>query len=176
VDRASIATMSFSIATVDLPNGARIGICPLPGRNHRLDADMIELLRWKPDAVISMTGKEEMERAGAQDLPARLADAGVEWRHFPILDYGAPEKTSGDWRTLSTDLHAILDRGGAVLTHCYGGHGRSGMVSLRLMVERGEDPRAALSRIRAVRPGAVEADSQFKWAAAGKSHGVSGSW
>lgn len=168
--------MAFKIATVELANGARIGICALPGRAGQLDADMIELLRWKPDAVVTMTGQSEMERGGAAGLPQRLADAGVNWRHFPIIDYGAPEKTSGDWPALSAELHAILDKGGSVLAHCYGGHGRAGMVALRLLTERGEDPKSALARIRDVRPGAVEASSQFKWAAAGSSRGVSGSW
>jgi len=158
--------MPFTIATVTLSNGARIGICPLPGRGGRLDADMIELLNWKPDAVVSMTEWHEIRGAGAADMPDRLAAAGVEWRHLPIADYGGPKGASAAaWPNLSKELHAILDRGGAVLTHCYGGHGRSGMVTLRLMVERGEEPRAALARIRAVRPGSVEADEQFAWAA-----------
>ena len=117
-----------------------------------------------------------MERGGAAEMPQRLAAAGVAWKHFPIVDYGAPEKTSGDWPALSAELHAILDRGGSVLAHCYGGHGRAGMVALRLLTERGENPKSALARIRAVRPGAVEADTQFRWAAAGSSRGVSGGW
>ncbi len=41
------------------------------------------------------------------------------------------------------------------------------MALLRLMVEAGEDPGAALSRLRAVRPCAVETAAQFDWAAAG---------
>jgi protein-tyrosine phosphatase len=168
--------MAFKIATVELENGARIGVCPLPGRAGQLDADMIELLRWKPDVVVTMTGQSEMERGGAAEMPQRLAAAGVAWKHFPIVDYGAPEKTSGDWPALSAELHAILDRGGSVLAHCYGGHGRAGMVALRLLTERGENPKSALARIRAVRPGAVEADTQFRWAAAGSSRGVSGGW
>ncbi|MGE0282351.1 MAG: hypothetical protein AB7P20_17300 [Rhizobiaceae bacterium] len=160
--------MVFTIATVSLPNGARIGISPLPGRGNNLDTDMVELLRWKPDAVVSMTEWREIEGSGAADLPNRLDDAGVVWRHLPIADFGGPTGTNAAaWPKLSKEMHAILDRGGAVLTHCYGGHGRSGMVTLRLMVERGEEPKAALARIRAVRPGAVQADEQFAWAAAG---------
>lgn len=169
--------MAFTIATVPVEGGGRIGICALPGRTGNLDADMTELLRWKPDMVVSMTESAEMARAGSADLPHRLADAGVEWRHLPIADYNGPGKDSGSkWPDLSAEIHAILDRGGSVLTHCYGGHGRAGMVTLRLMAERGEDPKVALARIRAVRPGAVEADGQFKWASAGASRGVTGSW
>lgn len=160
--------MALVIATVELANGGRIGISPLPGRGDNLDADMVDLLRWKPDAVISMTEWREIEGARAADLPNRLKDAGVVWRHLPIADFGGPRGANAHaWPELSRELNTILDRGGAVLTHCYGGHGRSGMVALRLMVERGEAPKAALARIRAVRPGAVQADEQFAWAAAG---------
>jgi len=54
--------------------------------------------------------------------------------------------------------------GGKVLVHCMGGCGRSGMAVLRLMVETGEPPHSALSRLRAARPCAVETDAQFDWA------------
>ena len=161
--------MPFAIATIPLANGARIGICPLPGRGGRLDANMVELLRWRPDVVVSMTEWSEMERAGAAEIPDRLANAGIAWRHLPIADFGGPSgQAAADWPALSSELHGILDGRGAVLTHCYGGHGRSGMVTLRLMVERGEDPEAGLARIRAVRPGSVEGTEQFRWAAAGR--------
>lgn len=169
--------MPFEIATIPLESGARIGICPLPGRGGDLDADMIVLLKWGPAAVVSMTELDEMRRAGAADLPGRLKEAGIDWHHLPIRDYGGPSGGTADaWPALSRALHAILDEGGSVLTHCYGGHGRSGMVTLRLMTERGEDAEKALARIRAARPGCVEAPAQFAWAAAGARRGASGEW
>jgi hypothetical protein len=45
-----------------------------------------------------------------------------------------------------------------------GGCGRSGTALLRLMVESGEDPIPALTRLRAARPCAVETPAQFAWA------------
>ena len=36
---------------------------------------------------------------------------------------------------------------------------------LRLMVEAGEEPQAALTRLRGLRPCAVETDAQYEWAA-----------
>ncbi|MBR9844091.1 MAG: protein phosphatase, partial [Rhodobacteraceae bacterium] len=49
--------------------------------------------------------------------------------------------------------------------HCFGGCGRSGMAIMRLLVEMGEEPEAALARLRAVRPCAVETEAQRLWAA-----------
>lgn len=169
--------MAFTIATVTLDNGARIGVSPLPGRGGALDADIADIATWGADAVVSMTEWHEIEHVGATDAPTRYKDAGIAWFHVPIRDFGGPQGQSAEiWPVLSAQLHKILDAGGAVLTHCYGGHGRSGMVAMRLMVERGETPEEALARIRAVRPGAVEAPEQVRWASAGSSRGVSGGW
>lgn len=157
--------MAFSIATLTLENGARLGICPLPGRDGAGMADLATIARWSPDIVVSMTEQAEMERHNMGDLGGLLAGLGINWVHFPVHDFTA---AVAGWPDLSKRLHGILDKKGAVLAHCYGGHGRSGMVLLRLMVERGADVAAALEDLRAVSPGAVEAEAQFHWAAAGK--------
>ena len=70
------------------------------------------------------------------------------------------------WPEVSALAAGILSSGGGVLAHCYGGCGRSGMAVLRLMVEAGEDAQAALIRLRAVRPCAVETEAQLAWATA----------
>ena len=53
-----------------------------------------------------------------------------------------------------------LRQGGAVVVHCRGGLGRAGMVAAMLLVMTGEDPRRAIERVRAVRPGAIETPAQ----------------
>ncbi|NOX72089.1 MAG: protein phosphatase [Alphaproteobacteria bacterium] len=156
--------MAFRIETLTLENGARLGISPLPGRFGAGLADLSTIAKWAPDVVVSMTGIAEMERHNMSDLGGLLAQFGIDWQHFPIRDFGAPQGMA-NWPALSKKLHKVLDQGGAVLAHCYGGHGRSGMVLLRLMVERGMNARTALDQLRAVRPGAVETDAQFAWAA-----------
>lgn len=156
--------MTFRIETLALDGGARLGICPLPGRSGAALADLAAIARWRPEIVVSMTEAAEMARHNVADLAGLLAQMGIAHAEFPIRDFAAPEAAS-NWPALSARLHEILDRGGAVLAHCYGGQGRSGMVLLRLMVERGETPLAALQRLRQVRPGAVETDAQYVWAA-----------
>lgn len=110
-----------------------------------------------------------MAALGVADLPARLAQAGVEWRHFPIVDFGTPlPEALPAWSSLSAEIHAALGQGEGVLLHCRSGLGRSGMIALRLMVERGEEQDAALARLRGVRPGAVETGEQRVWGSGGK--------
>jgi len=158
--------MSFSIQTIELENGARLGISPLPGRFSAGLADLATISKWAPDIVVSMTETSEMERHNMGDLGGLLEQFSIDWAQFPIRDFGAPANMA-DWPDLSKRLHRVLDQGGGILAHCYGGHGRSGMILLRLMVERGQDANDALTLLRKARPGAVETDAQFKWAAQG---------
>lgn len=160
------------IAGIALDGGGRIGIAPLPGSFGGVAADVARIAAWGAEVVVTMNEVDEMARAGVHGLADACRAAGLDWRHMPIRDFGGPEgESAAGWAALSVDLHAVLDGGGAVLLHCKGGKGRSGMIALRLMVERGEDPEAALTRLRAVRPGAVETEVQFAWAARTGSEG-----
>ena len=147
------------IATVSVRAG-RVGIVPLP------DAEAMEELRaWGAGTVISMTTSREMDRP----LAPEVAAIGADWAHLPIPDFGAPQpEIAALWSELSPVLHRRLAAGEGVIVHCRGGCGRSGMIALRLMVEAGEPPEAALGRLRAVRPCAVETRQQYDWAAAGQ--------
>jgi len=161
--------MAFSINTVDLAGGATLGISPLPGRGDTGPSDVAAIISWKPTLVLSMTEMHEMERHNMGDLSGMLAGAGIDWAHFPIRDFGAPENAE-NWPALSERLHRLLDNGVSVLAHCYGGQGRSGMVLMRLMVERGTPPPEALASIRRLVPKAVETAAQQAWATAGNQH------
>jgi protein-tyrosine phosphatase len=155
----------FSIASAAMPGGGAVGLCRMPGRAGALADDVAVIAAWSPRIVVSLAQADELAAHGADALPELLARQGAAHRHFPIVDYGAPE-ADGAWRALAAELHAVLDAGGRALVHCMGGCGRSGMVALRLMVERGEAPPAALARLRAVRPCAVETGGQLAWASA----------
>ena len=152
----------FSIATLALEKGARIGLCRMPGRTGDLSGDVAVLAQWNPRLVVSMTELVEMQVCA---LEAALAKRGIGWVHFPIRDFGAPETSDKRWSPLATHLHHALNAGEGVLLHCMGGLGRSGMIAMRLMVERGAKPAEALTALRAARPGAVETKAQESWAA-----------
>jgi len=164
--------MAFRIYTLPAPRSGTLGISPLPGRWGDALDDFATIRQWAPNIVLSMTLLAEMESHNMADMGGLLAQGGIAWAHFPIRDFGEP-KGDTDWAALSARLHKVLDDNGRVLAHCFGGQGRSGMVLMRLMVERGMAPNAALTALRAVRPGAVETDAQRAWAVkgyAGNSH------
>ena len=155
----------YRIAELTLGKG-HLGIAPLPGRHGALASDLNAVLRWGAGMVLTMNTAEELERSETVSLGAELATAGVDWRHLPIPDFGAPPpETAALWPDVSRDAHRLLEQGGKVFAHCYGGCGRSGMALMRLMVEAGEDADPALDRLRAVRACAVETEDQRSWAA-----------
>ncbi len=158
----------FSIATLGLEEGGRIGVCPLPGRYNRLTKDVETIAEWNPSTVLTLTEISEMEDMGSEQLGTLLDTRGITWKHLPIRDWnGLSGHNATFWPALSNHLHGVLDRGEGVLTHCRGGHGRSGMIALRLLVERGIEPQTALKRLRHVRPGAVEMPEQMRWGMGG---------
>lgn len=142
-----------------------LAISAMPGLNGSYEDDLLAIAGWGPRVVFSMTGMPELSAAGAGQIAEHMAAVGIAHYHLPILDFGAPSPaTVRLWTPASDAAQAVLDTGGRVLIHCRGGCGRSGMAALRLLVERGEEPAEALSRLRAVRPCAVETHAQYIWA------------
>ena len=147
--------------------GGTLGLTSLPGRGRNYAGDLGVLRAWAPTIVLSMTTAAEMRDLGAGRLGQDLSALGIEWIHLPVEDFGTPPpEICAEWPAVSRQVHEVLSQSGRVLVHCHGGCGRSGMVVLRLMTETGEAPAMALSRLRAIRPCAVETDAQMRWATA----------
>jgi protein-tyrosine phosphatase len=142
--------------------GGTLALSPMPGRTRHYQADWQHLLDWQPDLVITMTTQTELERKGAATLGTDLAKVGIKWVHAAVADFGVPQDL--DWAALRDQALDVLSGKGRVLVHCFGGCGRSGMIVLRLMIAAGESPDAAIARLRAVRPCAVETNDQMTWA------------
>lgn len=150
----------MQIAQIRVADGV-LGICPMPGRTGDYPGDLAAMLDWRPDLVLTLAEAGELAARGAASLPTDLAAAHVDWLHLPIPDFGTPPAAL---RAAWADTSARLRATPRLLVHCMGGCGRSGMIALRLMVEAGEAPEPALTRLRAARPCAVETKAQMRWA------------
>ncbi|MFD1159628.1 protein-tyrosine phosphatase family protein [Roseovarius aestuarii] len=158
----------FDIYSLPVAGGVA-ALCPLPGRQDDYSADLQRLCDWRPSLVISMTTQAEMVACDAAGLGDDIEALAACWIHLPVADFGVPTPDIEElWRVAADTALATLQRGGRVLIHCNGGCGRSGMAVLRLMVEAGEEPEAALARLRAIRPCAVETEAQMRWAFSGR--------
>jgi ADP-ribosyl-[dinitrogen reductase] hydrolase len=85
----------------------------------------------------------------------------MAWYHLPIRDGDVPDAHFEQaWHRQGPELRQRLTAGERILIHCRAGLGRTGLVAVRLLIELGEEPRTALDRVRAARPGAVETPAQ----------------
>jgi ADP-ribosyl-[dinitrogen reductase] hydrolase len=84
---------------------------------------------------------------------------------LPVEDVRAPSSEfETRWVYAGARLRERLRLGERVLVHCRGGLGRAGSVAARLLVEFGATPNEAITRVRAVRPNAIETREQEQWA------------
>lgn len=129
-----------------------------------LELDLNVINDWGAKAVVTLVEQAELEYLEVNNLGDEVERLGMSWFHFPIPDLGIPNQPDmNEWRSLSPELHRILDQGGRVLIHCRGGLGRAGTIASLLLIERGEQASDAISAVRSVRSGAVETAKQVSF-------------
>lgn len=107
---------------------------------------------------------QELRWLAITRLGPEVERRGIMWVHMPIPDVSTPgPEFEAKWPEVSRQLRSRLDAGENVLVHCRGGLGRAGMIAARLLVEFGVEPEAAIGRVRAARPGAIETSQQAEW-------------
>jgi len=147
--------------------GGILALAPLPGDGGDYHGDLDHIASWAPAFLLTLALPEELFAAGAMTLGQDIQDRGSRWLHLPVRAGDTPDPAfTRSWPEASARMRRALIGGGRVLVHGRGGHGRSGMVALRLMIETGEVPDTALARLRAIRPGAVATRAQLDWARA----------
>lgn len=149
------------ISPIRIDNRDIIALTECPGRTKEYTDAVTRIIAWRPNLVVTLVEEHEIAQ-GFAGLRTALDKKGISWRHFPIRNYDVPSPAA-PWSDLSQLVHSTIDGGGAVLIHCWGGLGRSGMVAARLLVERGVHVTTAIKTVRAARPGAIETDAQERW-------------
>jgi ADP-ribosyl-[dinitrogen reductase] hydrolase len=123
--------------------------------------------------VVTLLEEHEFRLLHVESLGAEVTNLGMQWLHLPIRDVDVPDaRFERAWATGGPGLHRRLDAGERVLIHCRGGLGRTGLVAALILVERGAEPPAAIRRVRAVRPHAVETRAQEDYVRAAATRGV----
>jgi protein-tyrosine phosphatase len=111
-------------------------------------------------------------RAEDRDDEDALRAAGIELLHLPTPDLEAsavPVLEQG-----VAFIRERLERGDKVLIHCQHGVGRSALLALCVLVDRGWDPLDALTHAKDCREAVSPSEAQYRgWAAWLKSRGMS---
>ena len=170
--RTSI-TDPLVIGTLPVGQGA-VGLTFCPGKQgdsvfgrpwaRDLEADLDVIQKWGAAAVVTLIESHELTMLGVSDLGERIEARGMQWHHLPIVDLDAPGADfEAAWRQVADPLCQLLREGQRVLVHCRGGRGRTGTVAAVMMIELGATPREAVTRVRAVKPSAIENPTQERY-------------
>lgn len=142
---------------------AGLGIPSGPWKRD-LDLDLQVIRNWGTDVLVTLIEAFEFELLAIPELPEKVRDYGISWLHLPIVDVWVPEDTFEEaWEVAGEELRRSLSVGGRIVVHCRGGLGRTGTIAGRLLVEFGMDPREAIRRVRATRPGAIQTREQEEY-------------
>jgi ADP-ribosyl-[dinitrogen reductase] hydrolase len=151
--------------------GGLIGMTICPGMvqggpserawDRDLNLDLAAIKAWGTTALVTLIEDYELEILSVADLPQKAQAMGLEWYQLPIMNRDAPyEEFEENWIINGRMLRQRLRQGERIVLHCVFGLGRSGMIAARLLVELGEQPEAAIRKVRVARPGAIETEIQ----------------
>lgn len=134
--------------------------CARPGSSAPLQVDLQEMQANGIGVLVTLTE--------ASFNPALIREAGLEYRHIPVVDFSPPSEAQfTEFVELVEDFRT--KEKGAVLVHCAAGIGRTGSMLAAWFISQGKTADEAIREVRRLRPGSVETPAQIRalerWAA-----------
>jgi len=98
--------------------GTRVGKAS-PIHRKYLQVDMKELQAWGANGIVTLNEPHELKLHGVEELPQMIADAGIWWKHLPIIDMDIPNQAFEDtWAVEGERIRHALRIGERVAIHC----------------------------------------------------------
>lgn len=122
---------------------------PPTGNKRLLQTDLDEIVEWGANGILCLVEPHELTMNKVEALPASAQNAGIWWKHLPIIDMDIPnQEFENVWAVEGERIRHALRIGERVIIHCYAGLGRTGMIAARILVEFGVEPEQAIRRVR----------------------------
>jgi len=154
--------MKPTLFHIPAPTPGRLSTMARPRGDDWLDDEMTGLREAGVDVLVCLQSDVERRELGLLDEGPSAQHAGIEFRHFPIEDFGVPERSAAD--PFVDSLVSALADGQHVAVHCRGGIGRSSLIAAAVLVKLGATPADAWETITGVRGVPVpETDEQRAW-------------
>jgi len=162
--------MTAEIHWIPLPGPGRLAIMPYPRGGEWLAEELRSLREQGVEVLVSLLEKDEAEDLGLADEERLCREGGLSFLSLPIADHSIPPL---DERTCAfiEDLAQRLRAGQTVAVHCLAGVGRSGLVSISVLIAAGMTAPVAVEAVSLGRGFAVpETDEQVRWIGAFVTH------
>ncbi len=126
--------MSTELYEVDVIKKGTLFIMPKPSY-FNIDRDMKYYKSKGVDKIISLLEYDEADSNGMTNEKEDCENVGIVFEQYPIKDGGIPE--IGSFIDLVISSYNEIKKGKNIAVHCFGGIGRSGMLSCAIIMLKG---------------------------------------
>lgn len=125
---------------------------------------LIELCNQHVTRLILLPQDSELPDGATSLVINTAAQQGIKAQALPVADFGIPDAQGAKtWADMLPELKLELSANHSVGFSCLSGIGRSPSFAARLLCELGATRRAAIGKIRAHTPHAIETLEQVRW-------------
>ncbi len=149
---------------ISLTSGELI-FTPCPGiKGFSVEDSITTLKKAGAQAIITLLSTKDLSKNNVGTLPKACDLAELLWFHMPIIDNQAPDQAFIEQLNAnSSHILSLLAQGKAVVIHCKGGSGRTGLMAALLMLLSGESLEDTTKKIQAIRPKALIKPAQVEF-------------
>ncbi len=142
---------------------ARLGTAARPRGGDWLESEMSSMRREGVDILVSLLTPEESSELDLTNEATACAEAGIEFRNYPIPDRETPSSLEA-FRAFVTELHQESQNGKSIVAHCRAGIGRSSLLIASLLTLNGSSAEQAFEAISKARGLEVpDTPEQVEW-------------
>ncbi|MBI4473312.1 MAG: dual specificity protein phosphatase family protein [Acidobacteria bacterium] len=155
--------MRTELHWVDGPWTGKLAVAARPRGGEWLYDELADWWRKGVHTIFSLLTPEEEQDLDLVHEKRETQALGMTFRSFPIPDRQVPDSETRLAKALEK-LDNELASGTNVVLHCRQGIGRSGLVAACLLITKGLDAKAAITRLSAARGVPVpETTEQRRW-------------